>query len=128
MRRQVVASPAEHAAASFGNPLAERFDVAYEVVNLQLLADDDLVQLVQQVFIEAGLDFQLGQAVVGGVGGVHCRIGYELRSGRPIRGRPARAVPNSQPCAYSATFALVHAIKRASSMNPKFYLPIIGTT
>ena len=38
--------------------------LAHQHVDLLLLAHDDLVQLIQQVFGEAGLDFQIGQALV----------------------------------------------------------------
>ena len=65
MRRQVVAGPAEHTAAGVRKLLPELGDFAQQRVDLLLLANDDLVQLVQQVFIEAGLDFQIGQAMVG---------------------------------------------------------------
>ena len=81
MRRQVVAGPAERAAARFGHLLAQPLDFAQQRVDLLLLADNDQVQLVEQVFVEAGLDLQLGQAVVGGVvgfGRIHAPIGHEL--------------------------------------------------
>ncbi len=81
MRRQVVAGPAEYTAANVGNLLPELGDFANQRIDLLLLADDDLVQLVEQVFIEAGLDLQIGQAMVSGVGGVgrlHAAIGHEL--------------------------------------------------
>lgn len=81
VRRQVVAGAAEHAAAGFGHLLAQPLDFAQQRVDLLLLADDDLIELVEQVFVEAGLDFQLGQAVVGGVvgfGRIHALIGHEL--------------------------------------------------
>ena len=40
-----------------------------------------LIELVEQVFVKAGLDLQLGQAVVDGVvgfGWIHAPIGHEL--------------------------------------------------
>ena len=77
MRRQVIAGPAENAAAGFGNLLAQPLNFAQQRVDLALLADDDLVQLVKQVFVEAGLDFEFGQAVVDRIGCVHCPIGHE---------------------------------------------------
>ena len=89
MRRQVVAGPAEHAAARLGYLLAQPLDVAHQRVDLLLLADDDLVELIQQVFVEAGLDFQLGQAVIDGVvgfGRLHALIGHELAADRPCAG------------------------------------------
>ena len=78
MRRQVVACPAENTAAGVRNLLPELVHLANQGVDLLLLADDDLVQLVEQVFIEAGLDLKLGQAVVYGVVGLHAAIGHEL--------------------------------------------------
>ena len=78
MRRQVVARPAEHTTAGVRNLLPELGNFAHQRVDLLLLADDDLVQLVQQVFIEAGLDLQIGQAMVDGVGRLHAAIGHEL--------------------------------------------------
>ena len=81
MRRQVVAGPAERAATGFGHLLAQPLDFTQQCVDLLLLADDDLIELVEQVFVEAGLDLQLGQAVVGGVvgfGRIHAPIGHEL--------------------------------------------------
>ena len=81
MRRQVVAGPAERAATGFGHLLAQPLDFAQQRVDLLLLADDDLIELVEQVFVKAGLDLQLGQAVVDGVvgfGRIHAPIGHEL--------------------------------------------------
>ena len=81
MRWQVIAGPAESAMTRLGNLLAQPLDLAHERVDLLLLADDDLVELVKQVFVEAGLDFQLGQSVVGGVvgfGRLNALIGHEL--------------------------------------------------
>ena len=81
MRRQLVAGPAERAATGFGHLLAQPPDFTQQCVDLLLLADDDLIELVEQVFVEAGLDLQLGQAVVGGVvgfGRIHAPIGHEL--------------------------------------------------
>lgn len=83
MRRQVVASPAENAAAYVRNALPEFGHFAQQRIDLLLLANDDLIELLQQVFVEAGLDFKFGQAVVSAVGGVvglHGLIGHPLRA------------------------------------------------
>ena len=39
--------------------------------DLRLLAHDHLVELIQQVFVEAGFDFQVGEALLSGVLLVH---------------------------------------------------------
>ena len=92
MWRQVVAGPAENAAARIRHLLAQPLDFAPQRVDLPLLADDDLVELVQQVFVEAGLDFQFGQAVVDGVvgfGRLHALIGHELAADPRALAQPA---------------------------------------
>ena len=89
MRRKVVAGPAEHAAAGVGHLLAQPLDFTQQCVDLLLLADNDLVQLVEQVFVKAGLDLKLGQSVVDGVvgfGWVHALIGHDLAVDRPFAG------------------------------------------
>ena len=70
MRWQLITGPAEPAAARIKHLLAKPFDLAHQGVDLLLLANDDLIELFQQVFREAGLDFPLGQAAVGRVGWV----------------------------------------------------------
>lgn len=87
MRRQFVPCPSE-CAASVGDLLAELRDFTDQRVDLLLLANDDLVQLVEQVFIEAGLDLQVGQAMVDDVGRLHAAIGHVLAEGSS-RHRPA---------------------------------------
>ena len=47
-------------------------------IDLLLLAVNDQVQLLQQVVAVAGLDFQLGQALVGIVRWVHGGIGQDF--------------------------------------------------
>ena len=69
MRRQVVAGPDENTAASVRNLLPQLRQLACQGVDLLLLANDDLVQLVELVFVEAVLVFQVGQAMVCGFGG-----------------------------------------------------------
>ena len=90
MRRQVVARPAGPAASRIKNLLTKPFDLAHQGVDLLLLANDDLIELLKQVFSEAGLDFQLGQPAVDGVvglGRVHALIGHELAPDQPLRWR-----------------------------------------
>ena len=77
MRRQFVPCPSECRAASVGDLLAELRNFTEQRVDLLLLANDDLVQLVEQVFVEAGLYFKFSQAVIGGVGRLHAAIGHE---------------------------------------------------
>ena len=65
MRRQFVAQVARCAHAAIGAGLAQLAQFADQQVDLLLLAHDDFVELIELVFGEAGLDFQLGQALVG---------------------------------------------------------------
>ena len=51
-----------------GAELAQVTQLTDQLVNLLLLAHDDEVELIQQIFGEAGLDFKLGKAVVNRVG------------------------------------------------------------
>ncbi len=62
MRRQFIAQTARRVALRVADLLAQVQHLAYQRVNLRLLADHRLVQLVQQVFGKAGFDFQGGQA------------------------------------------------------------------
>ena len=68
MRRQFFTQVAHRAGAPVRDLLPELADLASQGVDLLLLAKDDLVQLIQQVFAEAGLDLQLGQALFGSCG------------------------------------------------------------
>ena len=74
MRRQFVAQIERCCTASFWNLLAQTPQLAGKVVNLLLLAVDDEVELIEQVFGVAGLDLQVIQALlkVGGI--LHCAI------------------------------------------------------
>ena len=86
MRRQVVTGTAEGQAGGLGHLLPQLGDLAQQHVDLLLLADNDQVQLVEQVFVETGLDFQVCQAVVDGVmkfGRLHALIGHELAACLP---------------------------------------------
>ena len=74
MRRQFVTQIARCRVASLWNLLAQTQQLAGKVVNLLLLAVDDEVELIEQVFGVAGLDLQVVQALlkVGGI--LHCAI------------------------------------------------------
>lgn len=64
MRRQVIPQAAYVAWQAIICRLAQFSHLADQQINLLLLANDDLVELLQQVFGETGLDLQLGQALV----------------------------------------------------------------
>ena len=49
--------------AALAGVLTQVREFADQQIHLFLLADDDLVKLVEQVFLEADLDFQFGQAI-----------------------------------------------------------------
>ena len=84
MRWQVVAQATRGANGFVSVWLPERGDLSNQAVNLLLLADYDCVQLLQQVFGKAGLDFQIGQALINIVCVLrvvqvfHARIGPEF--------------------------------------------------
>jgi len=86
MRRQLISQAAKAACLWLGGLLAQAFDLAHQAVDLVLLAHDDGVELIEQVFGEAGLDLEVGQslfgAVFGRVGVFHVRIGREVAAGR----------------------------------------------
>lgn len=81
MRRQLVAQTAEFVRIASLRLLPKLRDFANQPVNLPLLACNQLVQVIEQVFAEAGLDFQIGEALVGalvsGQGVVHAGIGLD---------------------------------------------------
>lgn len=71
MRRQFVAQTAKDGGAvSRGHLVAQRGELSGEAVDLGLLARDDLVERVQQVFCEARLNLESCEAGIG-VGGFH---------------------------------------------------------
>ena len=72
MRRQFV--------ASLGHLLTQCRDLASQGVDLVLLAGDDLIELVEQVFAEGSLDLQIDQALLGVWVGIHARIGLHLEA------------------------------------------------
>ena len=61
MRRQFVAQAARRATAAVGAGLSQIRDLARQLIDLLLLAHDDLVELVQQIFAEGRLDLQIGE-------------------------------------------------------------------
>jgi hypothetical protein len=81
VRRQVVAQvalcPAVAFALPIGHLLAQPGHLADQLVDLVLLADDDLVELVEQVFGVGGFDLKVCQALVTDVGVLHAPIGHE---------------------------------------------------
>ena len=86
MRRQLIPQAAERSRLGLGGLLAQAFDLALQTVDLVLLAHDDGVELIEQVFGEAGLDLEIGQpplgAVFQGVRVFHAPIGREVAAGR----------------------------------------------
>lgn len=84
MRWQVVAHATGGTNVFISVWLPERSDFSNQAVYLLLLADYDCVQLLQQVFGKAGLDFQIGQALINiacvlrVVQVFHARIGPEF--------------------------------------------------
>ena len=85
MRRQLIPQAAEGSRLRFGGLLAQAFDLAGQLVDLVLLAHDDGVELIEQVFGEAGLDLEVGQSLLGavfeGVRVFHAPIGREVAAG-----------------------------------------------
>lgn len=79
MRRPFVARWMVANGGGVGPLLAQALHLENQGIDLALLADDHLVQLLDQVFGKAGLDFQLGQAVLVAINRVH----------GPIRPEPA---------------------------------------
>lgn len=65
MRWHFVPQVAARAHAAIGAGLPQVSNFANQLVDLLLLAHYDLVQLVKQVLLEAGLDLEIGQALPG---------------------------------------------------------------
>ena len=86
MRRQLIPQAAKGSRLRLGGSLAQALDLARKAVDLVLLAHDDGVELIEQVFGEAGLDLEVGQSLFGAVFGVvfkgvrvfHAPIGREV--------------------------------------------------
>jgi len=64
MRRRSVAQAAKFIRFSARRVLLEVRKFAGEAIDLMLLAHDDRIQTFKQVFGEAGLDLEIGQAVI----------------------------------------------------------------
>jgi hypothetical protein len=78
MRRQVIPQTARRGDTAIRRRLLLQIgDLADQGVDLLLLAHDDAVEFVEQVFGEAGLDLELGQALVCAVG-FHGAIGQDF--------------------------------------------------
>lgn len=73
MGREFVGGAAVSVGVAVRHLLANLPNLAHQQVNVLLLADDDLVELIQQVFGETGLDFQIGESLLGGLGVFHER-------------------------------------------------------
>ena len=72
MGRDFVAQIAHFSAATrFGQTVSHLAQLLDQRVNLLLLAVDLRIELVEQIFGEAGLDFQVDQAVFNRGGNVH---------------------------------------------------------
>ena len=86
MRRQLIPQAAEGSRLRLSGLLTQAFDLALQAVELVLLAHDDGVELIEQVFGEAGLDLEIGQPLLGavfeGVRVFHAPIGREVAAGR----------------------------------------------
>ena len=77
MRRQLIPQIALPRRLGVDGLLAQVQHFADERVDLGLLADDDLVEFVEQVFGKAGFDLEFGQAL----GGVLECVGQRLGRG-----------------------------------------------
>ena len=78
MGRQFVARIARRAQAGLGRLLLQLPHLAHQELYLRLLAMDELVQVIDQVFGEAGLDLEIGEAAIDVLRGVHRRIGTHI--------------------------------------------------
>ena len=92
MRRQLIPQAAKSSRLRLGGLLAQAFDLALQAIDLVLLAHDDGVELIEQVFGEAGLDLEFGQSLLSAVFGrvrvFHAPIGREVAAwGIPGDGR-----------------------------------------
>ena len=78
MRRKIVLDTALRTRARLGALVAQMHQLADQGVYLLLLANDDLVEFVEQVFLKADLDFHFGQAALDGVFLMHVTIGPQI--------------------------------------------------
>jgi len=94
MRRQIIPQAARrtHTAIRW-RLLLQVSDLADQGVDLLLLAHDDAVEFVEQVFGEAGLDLELGQALV--CRGVCVAAGFHGAIGQDFQGEPSVALSSA---------------------------------
>jgi hypothetical protein len=76
MRRQLIPQTAG-TGSRFRPLLTQLHQRLYQLVDLLLLAHDDLIELVDQVFLKAEFDFQLGDTGVKVLRGGHSSIGHQ---------------------------------------------------
>jgi len=80
MRRQIISQTARRSDPTLcSRPWSQISDLANQNIDLLLLADDVLVEFVEQVFGEAGLDLEVGQALFHVVGLFHGSIGHHVQ-------------------------------------------------
>lgn len=78
MRRQLVASAAQARHAAVRHLLAQLSDFAQQQVDLPLLVNDDLIQLIELVFVKAGLDLKIDQALFDFMQSIHTLLGLNF--------------------------------------------------
>ena len=88
MRGNLVTQRAWGALSGFGQAFAQQAQLVQQQIDLLLLAVELIVQLFQQVVAVGGLDLQIDQAALDGLGNVHARIGHDFRA----QPRPAKPV------------------------------------
>jgi hypothetical protein len=79
MRWQLITQAATGGLCAVGCGLPQLGHFAQQLVNLLLLARNDVIQLLNQVFRVSGLDFKIGQTLVCGVGMCHGAWYRQLR-------------------------------------------------
>lgn len=78
MRRQLVASAAQAGHVAVRHLLAQLPDFAQQQVDLPLLVNDDLIQLIELVFVKAGLDLKIDQTLFDFMQSVHTLLGLNF--------------------------------------------------
>ena len=78
MRRQLVTRAAQACHVAFRHLLAQLPDFAQQQVDLPLLVNDDLIQLIELVFVKAGLDLKIDQALFDFMQSVHTLLGLNF--------------------------------------------------
>ena len=91
MRRQIVAQIARCTQTTICAGLAQVRHFADQLVNLLLLAHDDLVELIEQIFREGSLDLKICQALLGLLYGVHAPFCLRTDNHRMHRTEPQAA-------------------------------------